>query len=405
MPAPELAIQSWLRQRANLGPAELLQLLDDRYSIGHRRHGLHPELVLLKYDQIESPFKEAVVQDCRGLILDEENDWAVACMTYRKFFNAGEPLAAAIDWPSALVYEKLDGSLIQVYWHKGRWHASTSGVPDASCQVGDFGVTFNDLFWAVAGASGLNVEALDRRHCYAFELCAGLNRVVVRHDSDQVFLHGVRHLPTMQEKDPDDWADRLGVPRARRFPLTNSLEECIEQARELDPLAQEGYVVVDRDYNRIKVKSPAYVALHHAKDGLLSRRMMANVIRRGEADELRAALEAFPELSKEFEELKVAHEGLIWDTQVIFRWILTQQHRGLIDVDRKSFAAEAVKHPRLSGALFHLLDKSDKMVDGRIVPPENEEGVLRAYYATVMEKSYLRLVGVKPEAPTKEIAA
>jgi hypothetical protein len=404
MPAPELAIQSWLRQRASLSPDELLQLLDDRYSISHRRSQFHPELVLLKYSQIESPFKEAVVQDCRGLILDTENDWAVVCMTYRKFFNAGEPLAAPIHWPSALVCEKLDGSLIQVYWYKGRWHAATSGVPDATCQVGDFGVSFNDLFWATARARGLRVDRLDRRHCYAFELCTAINRVVVRHDSDQVFLHGVRHLPTMQERDPDDYADLIGVPRARRYPLT-SLEECLQQAREMDPLAQEGYVVVDRDYNRIKVKSPAYVALHHAKDGLLSRRAMANVIRRGEADELRAALEAFPELSKEFEELKVSHEQLIFDSEVIFGWILIQQHKGAIGLERKCFAAEAGKHPRLAGALFHLLDKSEKMVDGRMAPPENIESALRAYYAQMLEKAYLRLVGVKTETPTEEIAA
>ena len=37
----------------------------------------------------------AVVQECRGLIL-EEGTWAVACWPFAKFFNAEEPNAAAV---------------------------------------------------------------------------------------------------------------------------------------------------------------------------------------------------------------------------------------------------------------------------------------------------------------------
>lgn len=60
--------------------------------------------------------KEPIVQECRGLILDEAEGWRVVCMPYKKFFNFGEDCCADIDWSTAKVQEKLDGSLISLYW-------------------------------------------------------------------------------------------------------------------------------------------------------------------------------------------------------------------------------------------------------------------------------------------------
>src|SRR5689334_13224443 len=89
--------------------------LCERYKITARRHGYYPGLVQLKYSQIESPMGERIVQECRGLILDEGHDWKVIAFPYTKFFNHGEGHAAPIDWGTAKVYEKLDGSLMTLY--------------------------------------------------------------------------------------------------------------------------------------------------------------------------------------------------------------------------------------------------------------------------------------------------
>jgi tRNA splicing ligase len=53
-----------------------------------------------------------VVQECRGLILDESANWRIVAFPYTKFFNYGEEHAASIDWSTACVQEKLDGSLM-----------------------------------------------------------------------------------------------------------------------------------------------------------------------------------------------------------------------------------------------------------------------------------------------------
>jgi hypothetical protein len=78
--------------------------------------------------------------------LDSKADWRVVCYPYNKFFNFGEPYAVTdIDWSSAVVYEKYDGSLATLYHYKGEWMVASSGVPDASGSI-DNNTTFRQLF-------------------------------------------------------------------------------------------------------------------------------------------------------------------------------------------------------------------------------------------------------------------
>lgn len=58
-----------------------------------------------------------ICQECRGLILDEDDNWKAICYPYKKFFNYNEPLGKAIkmNWTDVNVYEKIDGSLATLY--------------------------------------------------------------------------------------------------------------------------------------------------------------------------------------------------------------------------------------------------------------------------------------------------
>ncbi len=64
-----LKIQEYLRSGKTLAE------LKEEFGIKHNRHGEHPNLVGLKYSQIDSPMGEQIVQECRGLILDEEDNY------------------------------------------------------------------------------------------------------------------------------------------------------------------------------------------------------------------------------------------------------------------------------------------------------------------------------------------
>jgi hypothetical protein len=130
---------------------------------------------------------------------------------------------------------------------------------------------------------------------------------------------------------------------------------------------------VDRWYQRVKIKSPAYIALHHAKDGLLNRRKIANIIRAGEAEEFATALEAFPEHAADFEALQEKHEGLVSQAAKVFPDLRSV-------ADQKAYAAEVKKHGQLSGLLFALRKKA----------PANDgiETATREYLAGLSEPAY-----------------
>lgn len=84
-------------------------LQEKPYCISIQRDNvLGRNLILFKYDQIESDFSLNLVRQCRGLILDEDTLEPV-CVPFFKFFNAGESHADEIDWSTAWTSEKKDG--------------------------------------------------------------------------------------------------------------------------------------------------------------------------------------------------------------------------------------------------------------------------------------------------------
>lgn len=333
---------------------ELFEALKTRFGIKARRHGLHTNLVLFKYDMIESPMAEAIVRECRGIVLDEFAEWAVVARAFDKFFNSEEGHAASIDWSTARVQEKVDGSLCTVYEYAGTWHVATSGMPDAAGDINGTGLIFADLFWHTLDPQSQTFDFLGaRRACpnidgpakdysFFFELTSPMNRVVVPHTTASLTLLGARNRVTGQEITPAEGAVLWGpsCPKiVREFPLTTA-EEIIASFAEISPLSQEGYVVVDAAFNRVKMKHPGYVALHHAKDGL-GHKAFVQIARTGETSEVIAA---FPEFGPMVTQARERVEALVVEVEADFA--------RLKDIPvQKDFAMEALK-TRLSSALF-----------------------------------------------------
>src|SRR5690554_4134101 len=119
-----------------------------------------------------------------------------------------------------------------------------------------------------------------------FEMFSAMNRVVVVPKEDNLFLHGVRNLDTFQESEPEPFGEAYGwnvVPvDSRTF---SSLEEVVEASKQLDISNAEGFIVVYKDFNRVKIKAPQYVFFSllqwRDKDGLNKRRML-EVVRTNE---------------------------------------------------------------------------------------------------------------------------
>jgi hypothetical protein len=351
----ELAIQKFLRAgwgtKENRGDASgdsRFERLMELYQIKARRHRQHPNLVSFKYYQL-SNFSEQIVRECRGIVLDEDDDWRVVSRAFDKFFNHGEGHAAPIDWSTAEVQAKVDGSLCTLYFYKDEWHVATTGTPDGAGPVDGSGDTFADYFWRtfrnmggrVTHDDGYYAEPYRTNRCYYFELTGPANRIVVVHDTASLTLLGARDLETQEEitaatasLDFSRW-----VCTAPRFPL-QSFDDIAASFECLSPLRNEGYVVVDGNFNRVKVKHPGYVALHHAKDGMTAKAFV-EIARSGEVSEV---LTAFPEFKPLLDEAKLKVELLANKLEAAYEDI-----SGI--AEQKAFALEAVK-TRCPAALF-----------------------------------------------------
>jgi hypothetical protein len=379
----ELLIQAFLR-RSPSTEAAVAELLT-KYSIVARRHGKYPHLVLFKYDQQASPFEEPLVRECRGIILDESKNWDVVSRAFDKFFNHGEPHAAPVDWATAAVQEKVDGSLCVVYAYDGLWHVATTGSPDASGNVHESAVLFSELFWETFSAYGSPLPPLrSQRLCFFFELTSPHNRVVVQHQQAALTLLGARDLDA-GELTVEQAGAALGgpplpaalvvspLPRVRVFGL-GSFEEIVDTFGSMSPLAQEGYVVVDAAFRRVKVKHPGYVALHHAKDGMTTKAFV-HIARTGETSEVIAA---FPEFKPRLDEAKSRVDAFVQ--------LIETEYARLADIpEQKAFALEAVK-TSCPAALFAIRKKKASSAREFVVSMRVENLVDQLGYRSTGEK-------------------
>ena len=217
---------------------------------------------MLSYQQFVSDLSIHIVQQARGIVIDENLD--IVSYAMDKFFNYGEPEAAEIDWSSAVVTEKIDGSLMKLAPIEGGWLLSTNNTINAfSAPINDIS-NFGNLFVQIVGGQAAYknfLQTLDRNYCYFFEMVSPLNRIVCRYDAALYYL-GRRNLTSFQEQfGKIEFPEEFHI----RYPETyhlSSIDGCLEAVQNLGE-NKEGFVVRDRYGNRVKIKSPWYLALHH----------------------------------------------------------------------------------------------------------------------------------------------
>ena len=247
--------------------------------------------VLFKYDQLNSDFSLPIVREARGIIFREDNFKCVR-RSFNKFFNVQEPNAAKIDWDTAWITEKVDGSLCCAWADKGKWHLSTNGQIDAfKTPTGSILYpTFGSLFERALKNYNYNsfeefCEQLPEGQCQTFELCTEENRIVIPYKGFHIYYLGSYLLDYECEQYYRDWADMsLGVELPQTYRAI-SMEKLIERASKL-PWDEEGYVVCDGNFNSIKVKSTQWLNAHYTlNNNMMTRKRLIDVILAGEEDE------------------------------------------------------------------------------------------------------------------------
>lgn len=251
--------------------------------------------VMFSYDQIYSDFNNPIVQEARGIIFKKGKWENPVCWAFNKFGNYGESYVPDIDWDTAFVSEKIDGSLIKVWWDWcGGWHVSTNGTIDAfkaeinNVKMANFGDYFCSALFKYYDSFDDFTSNLDMNITYMFELVGPYNRVVVPYEEPDLYFLGARNKHSGEEfgcKAVVAGALGLGKFKLPKIYQLNSLEACII-CSETFSWDQEGFVVADASFNRVKVKSPSYVLAHFMRNNnVITRKHLIKVITQNEVEE------------------------------------------------------------------------------------------------------------------------
>lgn len=249
---------------------------------------------MIKYKKEQMDFSNPIVREARGCIIYYNGvQWIYACRSFDKFCNYGEEYSAVnnIDWDYVSVREKVDGSLIKIWFspHRNLWQVSTNGAINADkVYVGDTNITYYEYFINALGGRENFQKLLDQLEVgftYMFELVGPENRIVVEYDEPAVYF--LRYRENICGKLGFTTFDISTIKYPKMYYL-RTLNECIEAAAAMSK-NEEGFVVSDAQDNMIKVKSPEYlIAARAHNNGILTIKRALEIIEEGKVDDFLA---------------------------------------------------------------------------------------------------------------------
>lgn len=241
-------------------------------------------LILFNYSQIESDPSNEIVKEARGTIIEDET-FKPICVGFKRFYNIDESYAAKIDWNTAVATSKEDGTLFFIYWYNDEWHIKTRSTFDAEeALMGNVKFTnFKELFdYLVSFYPNFSYDKLNKNYVYCLEGCSDFNRIVIKYNKPCLFHLMTRDMPTLQEIDTE-----IGIPKPKKYKFSNE-KDYRELVENMDD-NNEGIVVCDSNFNRVKIKTRKYVELHRmANNGILTTERALTMILDNEIEEFLA---------------------------------------------------------------------------------------------------------------------
>ena len=322
-------------------------------------------MVLLDYDQFESPKTHPIVIECRSLILCLDT-FDLVSQKFNRFFNLGEcpEFYSDFRFEGSYVMEKADGSLIGIYNRNGVWHISTRGMAKSEGEH-PRGGTFREK---VLAAFGFHSEEafqdffnanLKPGYTYVFEYISPENRIVTKYEKAEMVLLAINNmgeeLSFQTMKDLSEFFKFYGfnVRLPKLYDATRDIEQLVEVANSLENL-EEGFVVWDPlSGKRVKIKAKTYLVAHklRGENVVPTRKNLLSIVLEGEVDEF---LAYFPEWT----EAVIALQKEVAD----FEAYLMEVWFDVCNIqDQKEFALK-VKDLRGSGFLFEAKKKKKSPV-------------------------------------------
>jgi T4 RnlA family RNA ligase len=301
----------------------------------------HPTLPLRIFNysrtcQYEGAWDELTLQ-CRGLILDDRNE--IVARPFKKFFNIEERKHTPTE--DFEVFEKLDGSLIILYFYQG-WRVASKGS-----------FSSDQALAAEKLISKMNLSSLSISSTYLLEYLGDWNRIVVDYGvGEKVVLIGA--IDDMGNECPyhllEYSAKLLGCEVVQKFDYKDYLS-----LKELNWPNKEGFIVKFSNGDRCKIKFEDYVRLHRVITNFSSIDIW-DALRNG--DNLSNALENVPDefdvwVRNKINELKSQYMEIESNSRELYERFVNE--------DRKEFALTVLsKVPKqLQGIVFNMYNGKD----------------------------------------------
>ena len=327
-----------------------------------------PDLAIFNYG-IESDFTDPVVQEARGIIIDL-NNLEVVCWPFRKFGNYSESYADTIDWSTARVQDKIDGSIMKLWYYNGSWRISTNGMIDANGAntASVIHRTFAALFQSADNYKDIKFDELNKDYTYIFELVSPENQIVIKYDNIHLYHIGTRDNKTGKEYNVD-----IGIEKPVEYSVnstTYNLQSCIDLVNKInqgqESVRYEGFVVVDDNWNRIKIKSPEYLSIHAILGNrIITKKTILTLIKESDSVVLDKFIEDYPiyEVYVNYYKFKISELKL--DISNIQRLALSLYEE--YSHDRKAVAKDISKY-KLAPFGFKALDGKMITLDELTIP-------------------------------------
>lgn len=327
-----------------------LEKLKQDFSIKVRDYSDH-KIIVLNYDQLNSPTLHPIVKECRSLILDY--DFNVVSRSFDRFFNLNEKPCSTFEFENGMkLYEKIDGSIINIYHHNGKWHTGTK-----SSAFGEFSssrkreIAFHDNVLETINLTEHEFQTLfnnlNRNLTYICEFASEDNIVVKKYTNAKLSLLSVRNNFTGLYLDENDFnIISKFLTKSMNFSLPieyniKSIDDIYNNLKHLKGF-DEGFVLYKNGCPIAKIKTLTYVTVSLIKgEHGATEENLKKIVLAGEQSEF---LTYFPELSERVDKLTNAY---IKSKDDLFNtW------NNIKNIENQKEFALAITNPNYSGILF-----------------------------------------------------
>lgn len=320
-----------------------LETLNKYYEEGWLIKQTHPTLPLTIWNysqqtQYEGKWDEITLA-CRGLVTDEMGN--IVARPFKKFFNMEEDKHTPTS--EFDVYEKMDGSLIIVFWYDGGWVVASRGSFTSEQAIGASKIFFDELDHNFS--IGIT---------YLFEFTAPWNRIVVDYgEKPNLTLLGV--IRTNDETEAT-WEQLKMIGDGANCDVVKKYDGVSDYSTLKGMIGNnaEGFVIRFSNGYRMKIKGEEYLRLHKIMTEISTKSVWECL---SQGDDIYKLLEDVPDeffdkIEEYVEELKSQYTEI--EDKALAKFASLQ----IYTENRAEFAKHS-KNSIYSSILFNMLDSKD----------------------------------------------